>query len=471
MNIRPLVAAAAWFALYSGPASGQTIGAAQRIDGIANSIAIATAPDDPNRLFVLDLAGRIRIVKPGATGPHAVFLDLPASGISIGGNGATGLAFDPRFQTNRHFYVCYSTASAIWVVRYTVSPDNPNLALPASRHVVLTRPGVAQHTGGWIGFGRDDYLYVSGGDQWTPGSPQGIDDWCGKILRIDPSGDDFPGDANRNYAIPLSNPFAGNKPGLDEVWALGIRNAFRCSFDRLTGDFWIADVGQSQREEVNFEPRGFAGGANYGWPCFEGEVRLQSTGVCKNPRRLAPPVIDLTRSQTGCIIGGYVYRGCAMETMRGRYIFGSCTGPSGLYSFDPANPRATLVLHSSLVVGQLYGMGEDAFGELYLCSSQGLFRLIPAAGTYFDCNRNNRPDSCDIAEGTARDTNGDGLPDSCTRRCPADFDASGAVAVGDIFWFLQRWFESAPDADFNGAGGVTLDDLFDFLRAYFVGCA
>ncbi|MCC6320724.1 MAG: hypothetical protein IT438_04725 [Phycisphaerales bacterium] len=158
--------------------------------------------------------------------------------------------------------------------------------------------------------------------------------------------------------------------------------------------------------------------------------------------------------------------------MQGRYVFSQCLGTPRLWSFNPAAPGATLVQHTvSGIAGQVLGFGEDADGELLVCATNGLYRLTPPADAWIpDCNHNGRSDECEIADGSAVDANNDGVLDSCTRLCPADFDANGALGVGDVFSFLGRWFGGHADADFNGAGGVTLQDVFDFLAAYFAGC-
>lgn len=455
------------------PAAAQGFASSLRVAGIANVTAIAYPPGERNRLFILDQRGVIRILEQGSTLRATPFLDASAA---VGGsqNGATGLAFAPDYATSGQFFIFHSApAGQVVLARYQSSPADPNLAKPESRTIILQRPGTAQHTGGWIDFGPDGYLYISGGDAWRndsgSGSPQGINDWTGKFFRIDVRGDDFPTDPLRNYAVPPSNPFAGAIPGLDEVWALGIRNAYRCSFDRLTGDLWIADVGGTQREEVNLESAGDPGGRNYGWPCWEGTWRGSG---CQTTGPHTPPVLDLSRSVSTCILGGYVYRGCANRDMQGRYTFSRCWSSVALWSFDPKNPAGTLVQQVPAgVAGSVLGFGEDAEGELYMCTTNGLYKLLPPPDAFTDCNANGRPDACEIADGSASDVNQDGLPDSCTRLCPADFDASGALAIGDLFFFLQRWFAAAPDADFNHDAAIGAQDLLDFVGAYLAGCA
>lgn len=450
----------------------QGFASGMRVASTTNVTAVAYPPGERGRLFILDQSGVIRILEQGSVLRATPFLD--ASG-AVGGtqNGATGLAFAPDFATSGYFYLFHSIPNGnVTLVRYEASQTDANLAKPESRTVILQRRGSAQHTGGWIAFGTDGYLYMSGGDAWYndsgTGSPQNINDWTGKFFRIDVRGDDFPAEPLRNYSIPPTNPFAGAIPGLDEVWAYGIRNAYRCSFDRQTGDLWIADVGGATREEVNFQPAGEPGGRNYGWPCWEG-TRQASSCTATNP---VLPVFDIVHGVNSCILGGYVYRGCANRDMQGRYTFSACWSSVSLWSFDPKNPAGTLVRSRPAgVSGSILGFGEDAEGELYMCSTSGLYKLLPPPDAYTDCNGNGRPDACEIADGSAPDVNQDGLPDSCTRLCAADFDASGAVGVGDLFFFLHRWFGGAADADFNDDGTLGVQDLLEFVGAYLAGCA
>ncbi|MCC6321823.1 MAG: PQQ-dependent sugar dehydrogenase [Phycisphaerales bacterium] len=272
-------------------ADGQGFGPPQQVAALTNASAVAYPPGDRARLFVLTLSGMVRVIENGALAPTAC-LDATAA-VGNSANGATGLCFDPEYTTNRYFYIFHSAPlGRVVLARYQMSATDPALADPTSRLVLLQRPGVSQHTGGWIDFGKDGYLYLSGGDLWqdTNGSPQSVTTWTGKFFRLDVRGDDFPDDAARNYAIPPGNPFAGLHPGLDEIWATGIRNAYRCSFDRLTGDLWIADVGGGLREEVNRQPANSTGGENYGWPCWEGN---QFRSNCGPASMFTFPILDL----------------------------------------------------------------------------------------------------------------------------------------------------------------------------------
>jgi glucose/arabinose dehydrogenase len=247
------------------------------------------APAGDARLFIVEKGGRILVRQPD--GPVSTFLNIGSSGANLidtsGERGLLGLAFDPNFARPGSpgfgaFYVNYVDRTSLntVVARYQVSAGNPNLANASSRQTVITVPqpsGLDNHKAGWIGFrpGEPDNLYVATGDGGSGNDPanraQNPSDNLGKMLRINVRGDDFAADANRNYSIPSTNPFVG-RAGNGEIWAYGLRNPYRNSFDRRTGDLWIADVGQNTREEIDFEPASFAGGANYGWRLREGTI-------------------------------------------------------------------------------------------------------------------------------------------------------------------------------------------------------
>ncbi|HEX2477121.1 MAG TPA: PQQ-dependent sugar dehydrogenase, partial [Lacipirellulaceae bacterium] len=253
---------------------------AERIVGGFVTPTFAThAPGDMNRLFVGRIwNGDIRILDLNTRSvlpqPFLSITDLPNPLFSE--QGLLGIAFDPDFDLNGYFYVNYTGAdNSLNVRRFRVEgdPATSNVADPNSGHTILHIPKQASwHNGGWIGFGPNDgYLYISTGDPGG-GNAQLISSTLhGKILRIDIRSDAFPNDPTRNYAIPPSNPFVGRE-GLDEIWAYGLRNPWRASFDRETGDLWINDVGELAREEVNFQPAGSPGGENYGWPHREGTI-------------------------------------------------------------------------------------------------------------------------------------------------------------------------------------------------------
>lgn len=462
------------------PTAPRTLSTEQVIRiGTSYITGIHTAPGDSERLYVMTRGGELWIVK-GTVRNALPMLTIP----SVAGpeNGLLGLAFAPDFQTSRKFYVFVTSAiggnTRPRVLSYRMMPGDPETADPSSQQIVIEMTLSGIHVGGWIGFGPDGYLYIARGDNGSGGADsQNINSLNGKILRIDPSGDDFPADAAKNYAIPASNPFAGTVPGGDEIFHLGLRNPFRCSFDRATGDFYIADVGQSTREEVNRVAAGDPGGRNFGWPCMEGfTVRSTTPAGCSGAgANNTPPIVDLDRNTSACLIGGLVYRGCAIPELQGRYILGECGG-SRYLSFDPANAIASLVMEPGLANGVI-SWGEDHNGEILYGTSTGyVYRVVrwselPALA---DCNANGRVDPCDIARGFSQDSNIDGVPDECqTPPCPADINEDQTVSADDIFAFLDLWFVQAGQigdgltADFNTDETVGADDIFAFLDSWF----
>lgn len=365
----------------------------------------ATAPpNDPTRLFIVQKAGQIRILDltTNTLRPDN-FLNidpLVTGGTSNGDErGLLGLAFDPDFETNGYFYVNYtSTRRSLQttIARYEVGPD-PNFADPNSAEVLLTfRQTAGNHNGGWIGFGPDGYLYISSGDGGGSCDPfeagQDIDTLLGKMLRIDvASGMALP---------PASNPFV-DAPGLDAIWSYGLRNPWRCSFDRVTGDLYIADVGQRQREEVNVQFASSLGGENYGWNCMEGTAcstisncnPSPTSCICGDPNLILPDH-EYNHGGGRCsITGGYVYRGCAIPDLRGTYFFADyCSEQIWTFRFlggavTDFRDRTAMIAPAVGSIDEIVSFAEDANGELYIID-QGTFgngtdgeiyKLIPAA--------------------------------------------------------------------------------------------
>jgi glucose/arabinose dehydrogenase len=254
----------------NGPQSQASSITAERVaTNLPQALFAATPPGDLSRLFVVEKTGQIRVLDLATGGVLATpFLDVSSQILTDGERGLLGLAFDPDFASNGFFYVdLINPAGDAEIRRYHVS-SNPNVADPASLTPVITidQTTASNHKAGWLAFGPDGFLYNSTGDGGsTPTAAQDINSLLGKILRIDVHADGFPADPARNYAVPADNPFVGTA-GADEIYALGLRNPWRPSFDRAAGDFYIADVGQSQWEEINIGQKG----ANYGWPVFEG---------------------------------------------------------------------------------------------------------------------------------------------------------------------------------------------------------
>lgn len=390
--------------------------------GLSFPVFATAPPGDTSRLFIVEQGAngtaRIRILDL-STDTLLTTPFLTISGIDAGGErGLLGLAFHPNYATNGYFYVYVSdspTSNSVW--RYQVSAQ-PDLADPNSKQPVMSMPDPwSNHNGGWIAFGPDRYLYIATGESGS-GVAQDISNLLGKMLRIDIDGDAFPGDPNTNYAIPPTNPFVGG-PGADEIWHLGLRNPWRDSFDRTTGDLYIGDVGQSSFEEIDFQPAG-VGDLNFGWQCMEGNNCTGLSGCTCNTPSLTNPITTYTHGQGCAVMGGYVYRGRALCGMQGTYFFADyCTariwslryGPGGVTELT--DRTAELHPPGSLAINLVSSFGEDQNGELYICDHYDgeLYRIVP--GTIVDCNLNGADDACDISGGTSLDADGDGIPDEC----------------------------------------------------------
>jgi hypothetical protein len=336
--------------------------------GLNQPIDIVNAGDD--RLFVIQQRGLIRIIDADGTVHSDPFLDLTAL-VSQSGNerGLLSLVFHPGYDENGFFFVNYTRQEdgATVVARYSADADNPDQGDPDSAKEILTidQP-FANHNGGQLLFGPDGYLYIATGDGGSGGDPEDYAQThttlLGKMLRIDIDVDD-----ESPYAIPEDNPFAHDDFTRDEIWALGLRNHWRNSFDRYTGDFWIADVGQNEREEVNFQPADSEGGENYGWRCYEGSIPYNLDG-CGDTDYYTFPVFEYGHIGSGCsgsVTGGYVYRGAVNNGMFGHYIFADyCTG--NFYHIIPTEEGFEGALLDGFSPLQYATFGEDRYGELYV---------------------------------------------------------------------------------------------------------
>jgi glucose/arabinose dehydrogenase len=326
------------------------------------------------RLFVLEKdAGDIEILM--TSGQYVgTFLDLTGL-ISTGGErGLLGLAFHPNYGDNGYFYVNYTnTAGHTVIARYQVS-SNPNVADPASAQILLTiNQPYSNHNGGHLAFGPDGYLYIGMGDGGSAGDPQNFAQnplsLLGKMLRIDVN------QAN-GYGIPPTNPYAGQNDTLPEIWAIGLRNPWKFSFDRQTGDMFIGDVGQNVWEEINFQSAASNGGENYGWRCYEADAAYNTSG-CQNSSAYVYPVAAFNHSSpyNFCsITGGVVYRGSDFPALQGIYFFSDyCDGDIYALTFDGNQWNDTELFGSNAGV---VAFGEDAQGEVYVVNNGGtIFRL------------------------------------------------------------------------------------------------
>ena len=346
--------------------------------GLNFPVFLTNVPDDDSRLFIIEKAGRIRIIKDG-TLLGTPFLDI-APLVSTGfEQGLLGLAFDPNYAGNGRFYVNYTdTAGDTQIVRYLVSA-NPDIARAVQDKILLSvdQP-FSNHNGGNIIFGPDGYLYIGMGDGGSSNDPQGngqdLTDLLGSVLRVDVRPDE-------DYAIPNDNPFRNHPSAREELWDYGLRNPWRFSFDLQTGDLYIADVGQNAREEINVAPETAGGGKgfNYGWNIMEGTICTPGINPNCTTAGLRLPVLDYDHSGGNCsITGGYVYRGTAIPNIQGTYFYGDfCAG--WVRSFRYQNGQATDQTEWSSLSpgGQITSFGEDNQGEIYILSQQGgVYRVI-----------------------------------------------------------------------------------------------
>ncbi len=342
-----------------------------------------TAPAGDTRLFVVEKAGRIKLLDNGM---QSTFLDISALVNSDGERGLLGLAFDPDFASNRRFYVNYIDNNLNTVVSSFAAPSAGVGSVDAATEQqvlsVAQPPSRNNHKAGWIGFRSSDpgNLYIATGDGGSGNDPdnvaQNLTNNLGKILRVTPT-------AGGGYTVPADNPFVGGA-GNDEIWAYGLRNPYRNSFDRLSGDFWIADVGQSAREEINLELQGTPGGRNYGWRAREGTADNPAVPDAA-PAGAIDPFFDYAHGTIGqSIIGGYVYHGTGEPGLDGSYFFGDfVTGRIFTIRNDAGNPtdltERTAELGTPFGPNQLSSFGEDGFGNIYAMGINGKVVLIAAS--------------------------------------------------------------------------------------------
>ncbi len=291
--------------------------------GLSLPVEVVNAGDGSNRLFIVEQNGLIKIYNGTSLLPTP-FLSLTTLTAASGERGLLSMAFHPNYAVNGYFFVYYTNAAGdITIARYQVSAGNANQANAASGVVLMNIPKpFANHNGGRLAFGPDGYLYFGTGDGGSGGDPnnfaQNGNSLLGKMIRIDVNNFATP----PYYTIPADNPYTTNPGVLDEIWAIGLRNPWRWSFDRLTGDMWIGDVGQSAREEINYRAAGTTGGINYGWRCYEGTLPYNTTG-CAAQSTYVSPIFDYPRNNlTGgfSVTGGYVYRGSEFASLNGYYI-------------------------------------------------------------------------------------------------------------------------------------------------------
>ncbi|MBM4438546.1 MAG: PQQ-dependent sugar dehydrogenase [Actinobacteria bacterium] len=347
--------------------------------GFRQPLFLTHAGDGTNRVFVVEKAGTIRLLRDGVPASPP-FLDITDRvGSNASEQGLLGLAFHPQFRTNGRFFVNYTDVRGDTVVAaFRVSADDPNQADPESeRRILFVDQPFANHNGGMLAFGPDGMLYIGLGDGGSAGDPrrnaQNLGTLLGKMLRIDV-------DAASGYRVPPDNPFVGRAGARGEIWAYGLRNPWRYAFDRLTGDLYIADVGQNAYEEIHVELAPRRGGQNYGWPLMEGAHCYPEFAGCDR-RGLEPPVAEYHHDDGCSVTGGYVYRGTAQPALVGTYVFGDyCSGriwtltraPDGMW-IDTEQLNTDVSISS---------FGEDEAGEIYVTdlASGRILRVRAVAG-------------------------------------------------------------------------------------------
>ncbi|MBD3883993.1 PQQ-dependent sugar dehydrogenase [Phormidium tenue FACHB-886] len=346
--------------------SPSAVNLTKQVSGLQQPVHITSAKDGSRRLFVVEQTGRIQIVQKGQV-LATPFLDISDRVSTEGEQGLLSVAFPADYARKKHFYVYYTDkAGDIVISRYQLTA-NANVANPRSERVILKvpHPFNSNHNGGQLAFGADGFLYAGTGDGGGGGDPannaQNPKSLLGKILRIN-----VESSGKKRYTIPRTNPFQGAKDPTnsvrDEIWALGLRNPWRFSFDRKTGDLYIGDVGQGSFEEVNFQPANRAGGQNYGWNIREGNLPFNNSTA--DPTGLVSPVAGYDHSQGASITGGFVYRGTAKPALQGFYLFGDFINGKlwGLRN-TTAGWQNQLLLDTPHTLSTF---GEDEQGNLYV---------------------------------------------------------------------------------------------------------
>src|SRR5713101_6611818 len=351
------------------------------VTGLTRPVGITHAGDGSGRLFITIQDGQI-LLYDGVQLLPTPFLDIASLVSCCGEQGLLGLAFHPRYASNGLFYVNYTnTVGDTVIARYVVSA-NPNVADPQAARILLTIPQpFSNHNGGQLQFGPDGYLYIGTGDGGSGGDPQNngqnLGTLLGKLLRIDV-------DKGTPYAIPSDNPFVAmaNPTTRGEIWAFGLRNPWRFSFDRLTGALFIGDVGQGSWEEIDFQPAGSRGGENYGWRLMEGKHCFNPATSC-NPGTLALPILEYDHSLGCAVTGGYRYRGARLPQLFGSYLYGDfCSGRIWQATRTNTGRWTTTELRDSPYVISTFG--EDEVGELYLAhytqdATGAIYRFVGSA--------------------------------------------------------------------------------------------
>lgn len=326
--------------------------------GLPHATTIATAPNRPGQLYVTLQGGQVRVVQKGKVSP-APFLDIRSLTVEDGERGLLGLVFDPQYAKNRRLYVHYTDRNGNTVLaRYTATSDFSRTDPKSAKVLFTAKQPFPNHNGGQLAFGPDGFLYLGLGDGGAAGDPennaQNLASPLGKLLRFDVRG---------NAATPAArNPFLDRNGANPHIWAYGLRNPWRFSFDRQSGDLIIADVGQDSKEEIDRQPKASKGGENYGWRFREGDQCYEPVEKCPTSG-LVEPVLTYGHDEGSSTTGGYVYRGKNVPALKGQYVFGDFL--SGIVWAAPMNGRTW----NKIVLGIVQNpatFGEDEDGELYV---------------------------------------------------------------------------------------------------------
>jgi glucose/arabinose dehydrogenase len=347
------------------------------LSGLRQPLFLTSPPDGSGRLFIVEQGGTIRIAENGQVLPQP-FLDISARVVAGGERGLLGMAFHPRYAETGRFFVMYTAreGGANTVARFEVSRADANAADPNSGVTLLSIEDFApNHNAGMLAFGPDGYLYVGTGDGGGGNDPQrtaqNLGHLLGKMHRLDVDGGEL-------YAIPGDNPFVNRADARPEIWASGLRNPWRYSFDRATGELWIADVGQNRYEEINRQPADSRGGENYGWSIMEGMHCLR--GDSCDQSGLTLPIAEYDRGGGCSITGGYVYRGSRSPALTGAYFFADyCSGK--IWSLHQGADGAWVQTELADTELSISSFGEDTDGELYVTDLRGggVYRLAAVA--------------------------------------------------------------------------------------------
>ena len=439
----------------SAPAIGQTpLTTELFVTGLNSPVDLTFAPGDPSRIFIVEQRGVIRVVENG-TLLSTPFLNIDPDVASGGERGLLGLAFHPDYQTNGRFFVNYTNNGGnTRIAEFNVSA-NPNVANPTRvQFIALIAQDFSNHNGGGVKFGADGKLYVGMGDGGSGNDPnnraQNGNSLLGKMLRYDV---DLP-----SPFIPTDNPFLSDPNTLDAIWHTGLRNPWRFSFDRDTGDMWIGDVGQNAREEIDFVPAGM-GGMNLGWRCKEGTRCTGLSGCSCTNTSLVDPIQEYNTSGGNCsVIGGVVYRGAAIPDLDGTYFYADfCSNRIWSLRYDGVNVTDFQQRQQELApptgsLSNITCIGEDFDGEIYFCVSNRVYKLIPEPP---QCGFTNYCTAVAGSSGVPAVITAGGSPSISTNNFSLSFGAVPSNTIGLFFYGPAQGMNASGMGNICVAGDAT----------------